>query len=94
MSENAVSKNHLSTKESASCWTTKNNSSTTSHTDTYNTLHIRKPRQGFLIFSIPQSISKILSILCLPLLCNPEIKSRCRGKESKESKEFLHIINY
>ena len=97
MSENAVSKNHLSTKESASCWTTKNNSSTTSHTDTYSTLHIRKPRQGFLIFSIPQSIlsiSIILSILCLPLLCNPEIKSRCRGKESEESKEFLHIINY
>ena len=30
MSENAVSKNHLSTKESASRWTTKNNSSTTS----------------------------------------------------------------
>ena len=51
MSENAVSKNHLSTKESASCWTTKNNSSTTSHTDTYSTLHIRKPRQDFLIFS-------------------------------------------
>ena len=95
MSENAVSKNHLSTKESVSCWTTKNNSSTTSHTDTYSTLHIRKPRQGFLIFSIPQSIlsiSKILSILCLPLQCNPEIKSRCRGKESEESKEFLHII--
>ena len=47
--------------------------------------------------SIPQSIlsiSKILSILCLPLQCNPEIKSRCRGKESEESKEFLHIINY
>ncbi len=53
MSENAVSKNHLSTKESASRWTTKNNSSTTSHTDTYSTLHIRKPRQGFLIFAIP-----------------------------------------
>ena len=23
-----------------------------------------------------------------------EIKSRCRDKESEESKEFLHIINY
>ena len=50
-----------------------------------------------LLDSIPQSIlsiSKILSILCLPLLCNPEIKSRSKGKESEERKEFLHIINY
>ena len=95
MSENAVSKNHLSTKESASCWTIKNNSSTTSHTDTYSTLHIRKPRQGFLIFSIPQSIlsiSKILSILCLPLLCNPEIKVAAKAKSPRRAKSSYTLL--
>jgi len=52
MSENAVSKNHLSTKESASCWTTKNNSSTTSHTDTYKELWANIAfHNSFLIFS-------------------------------------------